>query len=245
LDGRVTTSTALPLLGETVLATTRYLGALTGLDERSWREPSLLPGWTRAHVVAHLARNAEAFSRVLQQTAAGEPAWMYESQEARERDIAETVERLGPEELLHDARASSQHLEAAWRASSADPATPYTRLPGEDGSFPLSSVGPRRLAEVEIHHADLGLDYEPADWPLEFSTSLIAQRQGELAVGGGVALVLAATDVEGRWPVGSSVGDGAEVVGRAGDLAWWLVGRGDGSLLTCSPGPLPVLGRWR
>ena len=239
----MTTSTALPLLDETVLATTRYLGALTGLDERSWREPSLLPGWSRAHVVAHLARNADGFTRVLGQAAAGEPGWMYESQDARERDIAETVERLTAEELVRDAHESSERLEEAWRTSRADPGTTYTRLPGDPAGFPLSTVGPRRLAEVEIHHADLGVGYLPADWPPSFATALIAQRQGELATTSGPSMVLTATDLEGRWTFGT--GEGPRIRGCAGDLAWWLVGRGDGSALTCDPGPLPVLGRWR
>ena len=34
--------------------------ALTRLTDDELREPSALPCWTRAHVVAHLARNADA-----------------------------------------------------------------------------------------------------------------------------------------------------------------------------------------
>ena len=63
----MSTSTALPEIDETLLATTRYLQALTVLDDESVRRPSLLPGWSRAHVVAHLSRNADAFTRVLGQ----------------------------------------------------------------------------------------------------------------------------------------------------------------------------------
>ena len=77
----MSTSTALPQIDETLLATTRYLQALTVLDDESVRRPSLLPGWARAHVVAHLSRNADAFTRVLGQVAAGEPASMYASRE--------------------------------------------------------------------------------------------------------------------------------------------------------------------
>ena len=245
LDGRVTSSTTLPLLDETVLATTRYLAALTRLDERSLRAPSLLPGWSRAHVVAHLSRNADAFARVLSQAAAAEQASMYESQEARNEDIEATVARCTCEQLVADAEESSRRLEDAWRAGDADPATPYSRVPGGPETFPLSSVGPRRRAEVEIHHADLGIGYLPTDWPPDFAAGLVAQRQGELAVqpDGGPSMVLSSTDVEGLWKLGR--GQGPEIHGRIGDLAWWLVGRGDGSSLSCSPGPLPVLGAWR
>ncbi len=51
------TSTAIPHLEEMVLATTRYLGALTDLTDEDMRAPSQLPGWSRGHVVTHLARN--------------------------------------------------------------------------------------------------------------------------------------------------------------------------------------------
>ncbi len=61
----MTTSAALPEIDETLLATTRYLQALTVLDDESVRRPSVLPGWSRAHVVAHLSRNADAFTGVL------------------------------------------------------------------------------------------------------------------------------------------------------------------------------------
>ena len=40
------------------LGTTRLLAAVDGLTDDLLRAPSGLPGWTRAHVVGHLARNA-------------------------------------------------------------------------------------------------------------------------------------------------------------------------------------------
>ena len=239
----MSTSTALPQIDETLLATTRYLQALTVLDEESVRRPSLLPDWSRAHVVAHLSRNADAFTRVLGQVAAGEPASMYASNEARDADIADTVERLDLAGLVEDALASTARLTEALWACEADPDAPYTRVPGADRSFPLHTVGPRRRAEVEIHHSDLGTGYEPSTWPSDFSSHMVKQRQDELARAGGPSMVLSSTDVGGLWKFGE--GQGPEILGTVGDLAWWLVGRGDGQGLTCSAGELPVLGRWR
>jgi maleylpyruvate isomerase len=239
----MSTSTALPEIDETLLATTRYLQALTVLDDESVRRPSLLPGWSRAHVVAHLSRNADAFTRVLGQVAAGEPASMYVSADARDAEIEDTVARLDLAGLVEDALASTARLTEAFWACEADPGTPYTRVPGGDQSWPLHSVGPRRRAEVEIHHSDLGVGYEPATWPADFSSHLVRQRQEDLAAAGGPSMVLSSTDVDGLWKFGE--GRGPEVRGAVGDLAWWLVGRGDGQGLTCSNGDLPVLGRWR
>ena len=239
----MSTSTALPEIDETLLATTRYLQALTVLDDESVRRPSLLPGWSRAHVVAHLSRNADAFTRVLGQVAAGEPAWMYASAEARDADIKDTVARLDLAGLVEDALASTARLTEALWSCEADPGAPYTRVPGGDRTWPLHSVGPRRRAEVEIHHSDLGEGYQPATWPADFSSHLVKQRQDELAEAGGPSMVLSSTDVDGLWKFGE--GQGPEIRGAVGDLAWWLVGRGDGEGLTCSAGDLPVLGRWR
>jgi len=55
------------------LATTRAWAAdgtrlvvarLADLRDDGFTAPSLLPGWTRAHVAAHLARNVEALIRL-------------------------------------------------------------------------------------------------------------------------------------------------------------------------------------
>jgi maleylpyruvate isomerase len=239
------TSPALPEIDETLLATTRYLQALTVLDDESAGRSSVLPGWSRGHVVAHLSRNADAFSRVLTQASAGGPASMYDSAEAREQDIATTVERHDAAGLVADAHEASRRLEQAFAACTADPEAPYTRVPGDEAGYALRTVGFRRRAEVEIHHADLDLGYTPDDWPPDFSLAMVKQRQDEMASlpQGGPSMVLSSTDVPGLWKLG--VGQGPEVHGTAGRLAWWLVGRGHGEGLTCSAGDLPVIGRWR
>ncbi|CAN5421525.1 maleylpyruvate isomerase family mycothiol-dependent enzyme [soil metagenome] len=241
----MTTAAALPKIDETLLATTRYLEALTQLDDQSVQRSSLLPGWSRAHVVAHLSRNADAFTAVLAATASGAPALMYPSNEARDQDIAETVGRLDLRGLVQDAIGAVARLTEALWAFDGDPGATYARVPGDPGRWPLHTIGPRRRAEVEIHHADLGLGYLAAEWPVDFSSAMVKQRHEELSAGDGgcPAMVLAPTDVDKRWRFGE--GPGPEIHGTAGDLAWWLVGRGGGQGLTCSAGELPVLGRWR
>lgn len=239
------TSAALPLLDDTLLATSRYLQALTLLDDESADRPSVLPGWSRAHVVAHLSRNADAFTRVLRQAGDGEPASMYAGQDARDADIEETVRRHDAAGLRADAEESAARFATAAATCETDPATPYTRVPGDTVRYALSTVVGRRRAEVEIHHADLDLGYRPTDWPADFARGMVGQRQEEMAAlpRGCPSMVLSATDVDGLWKFGE--GQGPEVRGAVGDLAWWLVGRGGGRGLTCSAGDLPVLDRWR
>ncbi len=58
-----------------------------GLPDPAYAEPSLLPGWSRAHVIAHLTLNAEGLAGVLHGAHVGEPRPMYASQEARATDL--------------------------------------------------------------------------------------------------------------------------------------------------------------
>jgi maleylpyruvate isomerase len=236
------TPTPFPLLAEIVHATARYLGALTVLDERALAAPSALPGWTRAHVVAHLSRNADAMTRVLDRAAAGAPASMYDSAESRDRDIDDTVARLDAAGLVEDAQESAARFERAATSYDGPLDVAFSRVVDGPAHGEVAEVGRMRRAEVEIHHADLLLDYRPAAWPEDFSRALIGRRQDELGLDG-PSMVLSSTDVDGLWKLGS--GAGPEVTGPAGDLAWWLVGRGGGSGLVSSTGELPTIPRWR
>jgi maleylpyruvate isomerase len=85
-------------------ATERLLTAAAKLDNAAVTQPSRLPGWTRGHVLAHLARNADALVNVLQ----GRP--MYASAQARDADI----ERDAPRPLdaqLADVRDSATRFQ--------------------------------------------------------------------------------------------------------------------------------------
>ena len=241
LDERVSAD-RIPQLDETLHATTRYLDALTVLEPEHLEAPSALPGWTRAHVVAHLSRNADAFTRVLTQVAAGERATMYDSSETRDLDIEETVRLRDAGRLLEDARSAAQRFAEVATAYDGPPDATYTRTPQDSETFAVPTVGPRRRTEVEVHHADLLLGYRAAEWPEDFSRDLIGRRQDELGLDG-PSMVLTSTDVEGLWKFGS--GPGPEIAGTAGDLAWWLVGRGGGAGLVSSTGELPQIARWR
>ncbi|HEX2301338.1 MAG TPA: maleylpyruvate isomerase N-terminal domain-containing protein, partial [Pseudonocardiaceae bacterium] len=71
--------------------------AVAGLDELSG--PSRLPGWTRGHVVTHLARNAEGLTRLLTWARTGVETPMYPSREARAADIEAGAGRPPAEQL--------------------------------------------------------------------------------------------------------------------------------------------------
>jgi maleylpyruvate isomerase len=234
-------SIAIPNLVEMVVATTRYLGALSDLTDEDMRAPSLLPEWSRGHVVTHLARNADAFCNLLHWAESGQEQYMYESQEQRNADIEAGAGRSA-HDLRVDASASAGRLiQAINELDVRHENNLVARAPGQP-EFPAKEVATHRLVEVEIHHADLGIGYGREDWTPEFCDLLLTRVVDDRA--DGPAMVLRSTDTGGVWKYGVP-GQGPTIEGRACDLAWWVLGRGDGSGLTSDAHVLPELGRWR
>ena len=220
-------------------ASQRLVRTVDRLSPEEWRAPTILPGWSRAHVVAHLALNAEGMAGALDGVVRGESTPMYASDDARDGDIeglacapeAEIRDRLfAGVTLVADALAAleEQHLAAS-----------FPRTPG-GADVPVAAVPAMRMREVEIHHADLGSGYSAADWPEAFCVALLDVVTDDHAADGPFTVV--ATDLDLLWDVGGA--DGPEVHGLASDLGWWLVGRGDGRRLRADGG-LPRLGPWR
>ncbi|MBQ1095835.1 maleylpyruvate isomerase family mycothiol-dependent enzyme [Streptomyces sp. b94] len=212
-------------------ATERLLTAVGKLDDASVTESSRLPGWTRGHVLAHLARNADALVNVFE----GRP--MYVSGEARDADI----ERDAPRPLdaqLADVRESAARLQDAWAVPGDWSRTVELRNGITDSA---SRVPFRRWVEVELHHVDLGIGYELEDLPAEFTereTEFLATR----FAGHPDVPPTRLTDGTRAW----STGRGASapevtVTGPPADLLGWLAGRREGTALSAQGGPLPSL----
>src|SRR3954452_1788676 len=227
-----------PHLDETVIATARYLASLSELTDEDVRQPSVLPGWTRAHVIAHLSRNADALTNVLHGAQAGEQRGQYPSTEQRDADI-EAGSRHTVAELRGEAVASAgRWVQAANELHSSKLDAPGSRVPGSP-PFPVRRVGRMRRTEVEVHHADLDIGYTVADWPADFVDLLLERRTGQLETD--QPMVLELTDRGSSIGIGSG---GPTVSGSTADVLWWLLGRGGGERVACSSGQLPDLGKW-
>ena len=145
----------------------RLLASAGGLADGQVRAPSRLPGWSVGHVLSHLARNADGHARRLEAALAGADLPRYPGGSSqRAADIAAGA-GLRAAELAADLARTARRLEDVW-ASSAAAGWPHAELRGHD-SWPATASPSRRLREVEVHHADLGLGYEPADWPEEYT----------------------------------------------------------------------------
>ncbi|MEU0455375.1 maleylpyruvate isomerase family mycothiol-dependent enzyme [Streptomyces sp. NPDC006129] len=212
-------------------ATELLLSAVGKLDNASVTEPSRLPGWSRGHVLAHLARNADALVNVLE----GRP--MYVSGKARDADI----ERDAPRALdvhLADLRESAARFQEA-----ADAPADWSRTVELRGGVTdsASRVPFRRWVEVELHHVDLGIGYELEDLPADFTEREIAFLADRFS-GHPEVPSTRLTDGTRAWSTGREADEPeVTVTGPPADLLGWLAGRRTGAALAVASGPLPAL----
>ncbi|MFN2624721.1 MAG: maleylpyruvate isomerase family mycothiol-dependent enzyme [Mycobacteriales bacterium] len=208
-------------LAPVAAADARLEKTLSQLTDADAAAPSRLPGWTRDLVVTHIARNADSNALMVAAALRGESRPQYPGgAEQRAADI-EAGRGRPTRELLADHRKGA----ALWHEVFGS--VPADRWDAEVhagvGPRPISQRVHSRLLEVEVHHADLGLDYTFRDWPLDFAVDQTARWLATLSrdAGSGVA---------GRWTLGEHVVDlGGDADGAvSGDpraFLAWLLGR--------------------
>jgi maleylpyruvate isomerase len=235
------------LRGQIDEATGRLEATAAVVTDDQARAPSLLPGWSRGHVLTHLARNADGLRNLLIWARTGVETPMYAGPGAREEQIEAGAGRPAAE-LAADLDASAA---AFAREAAGLPAGSWnTTVGGVDGpAHPAWFVLVRRLREAEIHHVDLGLAYRPPDWPLRFVADELERTAGKFTGRDVPPCVLEAADTGQHFVLGPSGAaaagsrDGEVIVsGPGGWLLAWLIGRDDGSGLTVRAGREPADG---
>lgn len=139
----------------------KLLSSLENLTDEQCRADSLLPNWTRGHVLTHLARNADSHSHLLQCAVRGEVGQQYPSVEKRNSDI-ESGSNRSATDLVMDLRLSIYGLEASWASANEKAWAGQGRNLG-NRVIEMSSIVFLRWREVEIHHADLNLGFSYDD----------------------------------------------------------------------------------
>ncbi|MDR1852995.1 MAG: maleylpyruvate isomerase family mycothiol-dependent enzyme [Propionibacteriaceae bacterium] len=149
------------------VAGSRLLGDTISLTDAEWHAPSVLPGWSRAHVATHLARDAETFIGVLEDPQA---PFNPPSDLEKIKQLEVGADRSGIE-VQEDLDRQIANLSVASNAV-PDWNAQFTPV---DESYPLLFISLVRLHEVLIHHLDLGIGFspdrispEPASWLLDF-----------------------------------------------------------------------------
>jgi maleylpyruvate isomerase len=229
-----------PDSAEIEAATSRLMVTAKTLSDADVLAPSGLPGWSRGHVLTHIARNADSLVNLLTSAATGVEHPQYPSKEARDAGIEAGADRSVSDQLA-DIDAAHQRFIAA---AAAVPAACWQRevrwMSGEHR--PASRVLDARLREVAIHHIDLDAGYTASDWPSPFALRILVAVLPAFEVRGIQPVTLLPTDVDVR--IDLSGGSAVEVGGPASALATWVLGRDDGSTLSVSGGQLPTPPAW-
>ncbi|MFG6199389.1 maleylpyruvate isomerase family mycothiol-dependent enzyme [Nonomuraea sp. JJY05] len=214
----------------------RLLKLLDGLDDRTASMDSALPGWTRSHVLKHLADNARAFDRQARHALRGRLVDMYDGGQTM-RDLSIDQGASSPlAQLREELEHAQQALEEAW-----------SLLTPEDWSRPVRfrnatvlDTALARWREAEIHAVDLAAGYRPRDWSLRFALHALDFLAARAPAG--TRLILRATDHDVHNVLGS--GATVEVSGAVRDLAAWMAGRRLDAHLRTTASELPELGPW-
>lgn len=214
----------------------RKLNELTDADLDG---DTLLPGWTRRHLVAHVGYNARALTRLIEWAATGVETPMYASDTQRNAEIERGATL--PARALRNLFAHSEvHLNVEWRDLGDEGWDNEVRT-AQGRTVPARETAWMRTREVWVHAVDLDNGGSFLDFPPDLVDELLAdvlrsweRRQED------VDLTLAPTDRPDSTILGTG---GPTVSGRAADLARWLTGRG-ARRLTSSAGDLPQVPRW-
>ncbi|HEY9244491.1 MAG TPA: maleylpyruvate isomerase family mycothiol-dependent enzyme [Streptosporangiaceae bacterium] len=226
-------------------ATGRLLSSASQLTDAAVAAPSRLPGWTRGHVLTHLARNADGLGNLMHWARTGTRTPMYPSEAARAEAIEAGAKRSAAE-LTADLRDAAARFAAV--AAGLPKAAWAAQVERRGQPFPAREILRARLSELEFHHVDLGTGYQPDEWPAAFIADALPRVAGSFA---GRPDMTACRLVPDGWPDSFLVGPAGQdpperaVHGPPGRLLAWLSGRSDGTgLRVTGAAAVPVPPPW-
>ncbi len=242
-------------------ATRRMLRALDELGDEQAAAPSRLPGWSRAEVITHLARNGDGLRGMVEAASRNEVAAMYPSPESRAAAIA-AGRGATPAVLRADLRGAHDRLVEAWDTLADDA---WDRVGRASVTRTMRDFVWMRWREVAVHHVDLDLGFEPSDWPVAFVRTALAETFENLPTRAApnrpridCEYRVVASDHDRAWriglhgdevTVGADDGRGVdgEAIGWGCDVAAWLYGRdlrGGGGIVASGDLGILRLPRW-
>lgn len=210
--------------------TDRLLATVAALPDEGLDDATLLPGWDRLTLLAHVARNAGALRNLLSWARTGVEAPMYANAAERAAGIAELAAQP-PAAVRAELIASADALERDLADLPADRWTQTVRT-ARGRPIPASEIPWMRVREVWVHLVDLDAGPTFTAVPDAVRVALLDDA-AELMTAGSDAVSVRARDLgTGReWVFGpdSAAGTGpvAEHVVTADtvDLCAWVLGR--------------------
>ncbi|KUL20659.1 maleylpyruvate isomerase family mycothiol-dependent enzyme [Streptomyces regalis] len=205
--------------------TARLLSAADRLTDDDLNAPTALPGWTRAHVVGHLARNAEALGRLVAWARTGVVTPMYADREQRAAEIDSSA-ALGPDVLRVQLKSTAAELDEALAALDA-PAWRAEVKSALGRTIPAAEIPWMRVREVWLHAIDLAAGVTFADLPADLVDTLLDDVTAALSTRSGCPAVrLTPTDRTATWHLGPATPEPPALAeAPAADLLAWATGR--------------------
>jgi maleylpyruvate isomerase len=225
--------------------TAAFEAAVHRLTDPGFTKSSYLPDWSRAHVVAHVARNADALVNLLTWARTGVETPMYASGGRRAREIEEGARRPA-EELRAELLAADSRL-ADELAALPDECRTATVRTARGREVPASQVPWMRAREVWVHAVDLDADTSFDDVPHDMCAALVDDVAASFRGRPDCPSVrLRSEDGAHTWLLGDSAGVEPVVVsGDLPSLAAYATGRPvPGPLYPTGGGSLPALPAW-
>jgi maleylpyruvate isomerase len=215
---------------ELLLATAR------ALDPGSLGQPSLCPGWTRGHILTHIARNADALVNLVTNATTGSSTPMYASPDSREADIEAGAGRPLAEQVA-DVEASAARFATA-SAGLTEELSDVPLLARNNTKVQAGYLPFMRMREVVMHHIDLNAGFSFSEVDDEVLLALLQDTIRRLRHDPETPSMSIRTNEGDVW----SIGDGRPLVSgtRAAVLAWLT--RGDTSHVVGSLPAIPSLG---
>lgn len=217
-----------PRLQEALLQARRgtafFARKLNELTDEELDGDSLLPGWSRRHVTAHIGYNARAIARLIEWAATGVETPMYSSPTARNQEI-DFGATLSPTALRNLTDHAAVHLNVEWR-DLPDKNWNNQVKTAQGRTVPASETVWMRTREVWLHAIDLNNGATISDIPAPILQRLLTDITGAWKTRGtDTGLIIEVQGSDTRHGDTDNP-DAVTVTGTLPDIAAWASGRG-------------------
>jgi maleylpyruvate isomerase len=218
---------------------------LNELSDDELQGASLLPGWNRTHVVAHVGYNARAIARLVEWARTGVETPMYDSNGQRAEEI-EYGATLRPDALRNLSAHAAIHLNVEWRDLPEEGwMREVTTIQGR--TVPVSETIWMRTREVWLHALDLDNGGRVEDFPADVTDLLLEdlvrvwrrKRSPDQP-----NIVLEPLDRSEVYRVRDDDAAGIVARGSAAQLVAWGTGRGSRGVLLADGSMAPAAPPW-
>jgi maleylpyruvate isomerase len=218
---------------------------LDELADDDFDADSLLPGWSRRMVAAHVGLNARALTNLTEWARTGVETPMYSSPQQREHDIQVTA-TLPIAALRHLSEHAANHLDVQWR-DLPQLAWQHQVRTAQGRLVPVSETIWMRTREVWLHAVDLRNGGDVAQFPAELHDLLIddlIRMWRRRATDTSENLELRALDRPRTWRLAEERPATSTVVGTAAQLVAWGTGRDRLAAQSVDGRPAPIAPTW-